>query len=266
MASGLRAQAQRFRSGERDVACEAIEKVEHSLAPGGERLIGCEHFLRAHDARPLERRKEDVVGIRGFCASDKGLTLERGLHRRKYLRERGERAVASGTRTLERHAEKLLHRSAKVRLIGRIDTLMNVCGYEAQHRRHDRAIDPTVERLRNTAADLAAEERRLLAITCFEVLGDLPGVAHHRIAVTDHRHRFAAGEGDRLLVGQANRHGFELEALVAQRHSRAPREKAIAPAVLALQFPELDHAAFLTSEGLSLTSWLAGRARKRRSI
>src|SRR6185295_15857671 len=45
-------------------------------------------------------------------------------------------------------------------------------------------------------------------------------------------------------------------------HARAPREQAVAPAVLAAEFPERDHAAFFES----LTSWLAGRALMRSSV
>ena len=76
--------------------------------------------------------------------------------------------------------------------------------------------------------------------------------------------RIEAGELDRLLVREAHRLGVEFEALVGERHARAPGEQAVAPVVPTLELPESDHAAFLTT--VSLTSWLAGRARRRRSI
>src|SRR5204862_265983 len=98
----------------------------------------------------------------------------------------------------------------------------------------------------------------------FQVLGDLPRVAHDGFAVPDDRHRLAAGEREGLLVAHQHRMRFPRQALVLERHLRAPRVRAIAPAVAALQFPELDHAAFLTED--SFTSWLSGRALMRRSF
>jgi hypothetical protein len=80
-------------------------------------------------------------------------------------------------------------------------------------------------------ADLPAEQRRRVRVAALQVLGDLPGVAHHRFAILDHRHGLAAGERDRRLVRHAHRHRVELEALVAQRHAGAPGEQAVAPLV-----------------------------------
>src|SRR5205085_10888618 len=113
-----------------------------------------------------------------------------------------------------------------------------------------RAIGPGVERLRHAAADGAAEKRRPLRIAILEVLGDLPRVAHHRLAILDDRHRLAAGEGDRGLV--AHQHGLTvvIQTLVLERHLRAPREHAVAAPVPALQFPERHHAAFFTPTSL----------------
>src|SRR5438874_8156411 len=80
----------------------------------------------------------------------------------------------------------------------------------------------------------------------------------------DDGHRLAAGESDGGLVAHRDRRAVELEALVAQRHARAPGEQAVAAVALAGELPELDHAAFFTPT--SVTSWLAGRALMRRSL
>src|SRR6266849_4314170 len=55
-----------------------------------------------------------------------------------------------------------------------------------------RAVGPGIESLRHAAADIAAEERRTVGVALFEVLGDLPRVAHDALAVADHRHGLAA--------------------------------------------------------------------------
>src|SRR5216684_1391516 len=113
-------------------------------------------------------------------------------------------------------------------------------------------------------ADVAAEQRRRIPMALLEVLGDLPGVAHDGFAVADDRHRLAARKGNGGLVREANGLSGEIEALVLERHPRAPRKHAVTPAALTLQFPERDHAAFFTPT--SLTSWLSGLARRRRSV
>src|SRR5947208_15134457 len=48
----------------RHVAGEAAEEVEHALAPGRERVFRTEQLVRAHYARPLENREQDVVAVR----------------------------------------------------------------------------------------------------------------------------------------------------------------------------------------------------------
>src|SRR5438270_9377230 len=96
------------------------------------------------------------------------------------------------------------------------------------------------------------------------MLGDLPRVADHRLAVLDHGNRFAAGEGDRGLVAHQHRLALERQTLVLQRHLRAPREQAVPPPVFSLELPERNHAAFFTPT--SFTSWLSGRALMRRSF
>src|SRR5207247_215694 len=98
----------------------------------------------------------------------------------------------------------------------------------------------------------------------FQVFGDLPRVADHAVTVADDGHGLAAGEGDGRLVSQADRESFEGQMLVPERHARAPGEQAVAPAALAAEFPESDHAAFFTPT--SFTSWLSGRALMRRSL
>src|SRR6266849_1906107 len=58
-------------SGGGDVAREAIVQVEQAVAPFGERIFRPEQLLRAHHARPLEHREQDVIGIGGSGAGDK---------------------------------------------------------------------------------------------------------------------------------------------------------------------------------------------------
>src|SRR6185436_10923331 len=124
-----------------------------------------------------------------------------------------------------------------------------------------RAIDPDVERVRYAPSDVAAEQCRRRRIAIFEVLGDFPGVANDGFTILDDRHGLAAGERDNRLVAHADGLALEGEPLVRERHARAPREQAVAPAVPAAEFPERDHATFFAS----LTSWLAGRALMRNS-
>src|SRR5688572_5185369 len=271
MASGLRGQLHLSRllgsllgrgSGRRDIAREAAEEVEHALAPGAQRVFGSEHFLRAHDARPLEHREQDVIGVRRLAAADVGLPLERCLHWLEGAAEALQRVVALGARLLERLPEDLLEHLAHEGVVARVDPLVDVGDDHRQHRRHHRPVDPGVEGLRHAAADGAAEQGRRLRIGILEMLGDLPGIAYYRLGVLDRRNRLAAGEGNGCLVAHAHRLRLEREPFVHEGHARAPREQAVAPAALPAELPEGDHAAFL----LSLTSCVAGRERTRRSI
>src|SRR5439155_18674147 len=201
----------------------------------------------------------DVVGIGRRAAADARLALEHRLHRLESAAEPPERLVVLRSRVLKGCLYGFFDRRAKILLVGWIDPLVDVGGEHRQHRRHHGAVDPGVEALRHAAADLAAEEGRRIAVALLQVLGDLPGVAHHGFAVADDRHRPAARKGNRSLVQQAYGLSREIETLMLERHPRAPRKKALALLAFALQLPESNHAAFLTS-------WLSGRARRRRSV
>src|SRR3954466_14260090 len=99
MASGLAGHLQRWRvSGCRDIAREAVEEVEHALAPGAQRIFRAEDFVRAHDARPLEDGEEGVVGVGRSGAAHIGLALERRLHWLERSPQALQRIVALGAR------------------------------------------------------------------------------------------------------------------------------------------------------------------------
>src|SRR2546426_749134 len=203
---------------------------------------------------------------RGWCptkarpaAAYAGLAFERRLHRLEGAAEPPERFVAVRTGFFEGGPEYLFNGLPEITFVSGIDPLVDVGGDHRQHRRHHGAVDPGVEGLRHAVADVAAEEGRRIAVALLQVLGDLPGVAHDGFAVADDRHRPAARKGNRSLVRQADRLSGEIEALVLERHPRAPRKHAVTPLPFALQLPKSNHAAFLTS-------WLSGLARRRRSV
>src|SRR5262245_17556471 len=245
------------------VARKTAEEVEHALAPGRERILRREQLPWAHHARPLEYRKQGVIGVRRQLAADVSLPLEQRLHRLEAAAQALERVVLACTQLFEGMPASALGHGAEVALVERVDALVDVRRQDPEHQADQRAVDPGVERVGHAAADVAAE-KRLLRIARLEVLGDLPGIAHHGLAVANHRHRLASRERDRRLVAHAHRPGLEGEALVHERHPRAPREQAVAPVVPAAQFPEDDHAALLPPS--SPASWLAGRALMRRSF
>src|SRR5207247_2659173 len=195
----------------------------------------------------------------GRAAAYARLALERRLHRLESAAEPPERFVAVRTGFFEGGPEYLFNGLPEITFVSGIDPLVDVGGDHRQHRRHHGAVDPGIEGLRHAVADVAAEEGRRIVVAPLQVLGDLPGVAHDLVAVADHGHRLAAREFDRRLVGEAQRLGGELQAFVLEGHARAPRKKAVAPLAFALQLPESNHAAFLTS-------WLSGRARRRSSV
>src|SRR4051812_42069298 len=106
MASGLPGHLQRrsrtlLISGCRDIAGDASMEIEHALAPGAQRIVPPEDFLRAHDARPLENREERVVGVGRRSAAHVGLALERGLHRLERATQALQCIVALAARLLE---------------------------------------------------------------------------------------------------------------------------------------------------------------------
>src|SRR3954471_11115547 len=265
MASGLLGQRHRRSSaisGGRDIASEAAVQVEHALAPRAERVFRAEDFARAHDARPLEDGEERVVGVGRRRAADVRLALERGLHRLERTSQALQRVVALGARVLERLLDYLLHHVAEKGVVSRVNALVDVGDDHRQHGRHRDAVHPGIEGLRYAAPDHAAEERRRFRVAVFKVLRNFPGVTYNRLAIFDDGNRLAVRERDGRFVAHAHRLRLIREALMCERHARAPREEAIAPACLTAQFPQSDHAAFF----VSLTSWLAGRALMRSSV
>src|SRR5262245_11430656 len=204
MAVGLLGHWQRTRifptSGSRDIAREAAEEVEHALAPGAQRVFRAEHLVRTHDARPLEDREQDVVAVSRLAPADVRLALERRLHRLERAAQAPQRLVALGARLLQGLLHDLLHHVAEAAIIARIDPLVDVGDDDRQHRGYHGPVHPGIQGLRYAAADGAAEQRRRLRVAVLQVLGDLPGIAHHGLIILDDLHGLAAGEGDGRLV------------------------------------------------------------------
>src|SRR5690606_20656187 len=119
-----------------------------------------------------------------------------------------------------------------------------------------------IHEARRHAPGLSAEERPL-RIPRLEMLRDLPGVENGRVAVLDDRHLRLPREGDRRLVGDLDRAALERKALVRERHARAPRVEAVAPAAGAAQLVEddrrhgslLDYAAHSSPEHSPWRGW-----------
>jgi hypothetical protein len=107
--------------------------------------------------------------------------------------------------------------------------LRHVGDDEARDRRVHRGVDPAVDKARRSAAAGAAEQGGAVGIRIFEVVGDRPGIEHDLVAVDEHGHTPLPRHGDRLLVGEAPRHGLGGEAFVGQRQASAPAERAEAP-------------------------------------
>jgi len=82
-----------------------------------------------------------------------------------------------------------------------------------------------------TPADIAAEQRRPVRVSVFQVAGDGPGVADDCVAVLDYRQAFLAAERDLVLFGEAADDRFVVEPFVRQRHARTPGVRAEADLV-----------------------------------
>ena len=102
----------------------------------------------------------------------------------------------------------------------------NISEYQPHHAGLYYIVIPTLDEPRERDPDRAAEERWALRILLFEVTRDFPRARHGLAVVNQNRDAILAGESDRVLLGEAPRHGFNLETLVRNSKSDTPAEGA----------------------------------------
>src|SRR3954471_13950176 len=130
------------------LARHAAIGVEQPLAPGEQRVVALEQFLRADAACPAEGAEQDVVDVARRGAGEIGLLLQGQARRLQDLAERRDLGVGILDDLLERGAEALLAALAEVRLVDVTELVVDVEENDPDQLRIDDVVDPIVEERR----------------------------------------------------------------------------------------------------------------------
>src|SRR5258706_14206918 len=87
---------------------EAVEEVEHALAPRVHRVVGLEQADGRYAARPLERAEQDVVGVARAVAAEERVLHEPRPRHLEHAAEVCEPLLRLGAGVLEPPAQALL--------------------------------------------------------------------------------------------------------------------------------------------------------------
>ena len=105
---------------------------------------------------------------------------------------------------------------------------------DLQHR-----LGPVLDKSRQPAAGLAAEQGRPVGIAILQVIGDRRRIMHDPAVIDNDRHAPVIGLRQFVLFGEPPRQGLDREPLMGQRHLGAPTEWA--EAALRLDTGEIVH-------------------------
>ena len=134
-------------------------------------------------------------------AADEGLAFEDDPQGVEQPAKRLDRLRARGVHILERLAEAFFETGAQVRCVAGVDHLRD----RQRHRRgqggHPLPVRGRVDEARHRPALRSAEQRWLLRVCRFQVLGDLPGIEDYGGAGLQDRHLALARERECRLVG-----------------------------------------------------------------
>ena len=105
---------------------EPAEGIEQALAPRSNWIVGGEEREGADAARPLERAKHRIIGIKRALAAEKWLVLEREAQRREACAECRQALFAIDGEGLERRADAFFAGLAEIIAVLLVQHMKNI--------------------------------------------------------------------------------------------------------------------------------------------